>query len=259
MTKSSKKSLALIATIAAFLFSNSAFAEPTKVDSKAQATSIKNVESTSDDPDLKLSIEELRKKYPIDWLKKKYGEVSGDSCVTAGEYDINEVNVWPCGTICAKYPKQKKCPDRCYGYKKPELKNLVCSFFKTNYDNLPQNYKDSDVQSKPAARFEDFSANEIKSAFLNYESNTSCSQFKGDCNRIEEIVAIAFIHFLQNSPTEKNDKTLRSFIFSKKLTEKIFTNNHKPSCKSFVDHFIKPSVPSLQSEEFCTQLLTKNK
>ena len=32
--------------------------------------------TTVEDPDLKLSIEELRKKYPIDWLEKNYGDIN---------------------------------------------------------------------------------------------------------------------------------------------------------------------------------------
>ena len=92
MKKLTTKSLTLTATIAAFLFAISAFAEPSKMDSKPQKASVKNTEATNDDPDLKISIEELRKKYPISWMAKKYGNYLEGGCEgPSGDIEVSAI------------------------------------------------------------------------------------------------------------------------------------------------------------------------
>ncbi len=46
------------------------------VKSSAKKQSAEEIE----DPDLKLSIEQLKKKYPIGWLEKKYGKQAYEDC-----------------------------------------------------------------------------------------------------------------------------------------------------------------------------------
>ncbi len=77
MIKILRKSLALAVIASYFLAAEFAFAESAISEKATQVkTLISFTKNNKDaqDPDLKLSIEELRKKYPIDWLEKKYGD-----------------------------------------------------------------------------------------------------------------------------------------------------------------------------------------
>ncbi len=114
-------------------FVNSASAEETKLqteDAKKSVTS--EVQKELEDPDLKLSIEELRKKYPIGWLAKKYG-------------DYNE--------FCRTDDCEDNCPI------KP--KNLVCTFY---YDPFRMGY----FEDAKKVSLDDFSESELKSVFVSY-------------------------------------------------------------------------------------------
>lgn len=93
MIEKYRKILATAALILGFVMQlNSAFAAEQKItENTAKSSDVNSIE----DPDLKLSIEQLRKKYPISWFDKKYGQ----------------------------YPD---CEDT--ESDKPSLKNLVCGF-----------------------------------------------------------------------------------------------------------------------------------
>ena len=65
--KSLKSLLAALILLSSLMFANAAIAQISK-------SPTQNSEQSGEDPDLKLSIKELRKKYPIGWLKKKYGD-----------------------------------------------------------------------------------------------------------------------------------------------------------------------------------------
>ena len=69
MKKYLVRTLTIASLASALLGSNFAFAQSNKA-----AAQSKNIEQPSEDPDLKLSIEELKKKYPISWFDKKYGD-----------------------------------------------------------------------------------------------------------------------------------------------------------------------------------------
>ena len=90
MKKFSQKILVTASVIFTCLSLNFAFADAVRTDSKPQTQITKNNISESvsnsasvEDPDLKLSIEELRKKYPIDWFDKKFGDYS--QCEGSGD------------------------------------------------------------------------------------------------------------------------------------------------------------------------------
>ena len=245
-----KKYLSLLFFYLLLIFTtNNSFA----LDSNQDST-INQKAEIIEDPDLKLSIEELRKKYPIDWLSRKYGNVSGENCVTAGSYDIDEVDAWPCGPICSKYPEQKECPKKCHKHKKGvNSKNLICSFFKTKYQ---KEYKNNSYSLKPittpVARFEDFSIDEIKSAFVYYNNpDNFFDKAELSDHRAREIVGIVFIHFLNDSGALQNNKArlLKNFIFSKKVSNGFKID--KNQCEVFRDYLIGPSISRKEAATFC--------
>ncbi len=218
--------------------------------------SAETLAQTTQDPDLKLSLEELKKKYPIDWLSKKYGKIQENDCVTNGVYDVDEVSFWPCGPFCSKYPDKKKCSASCYSYKKAK-KDLVCSFFKTEYAKA--NYSYNPIR-KPLPKLEDFSNEEIKSSFIYYNTDTNgtiCDEFQGDCNRAEELVAITFIYFLNktDSTLTAEELSLKSFVFSKKINIKFSKKDKLPNliiCKLFYERFIRSSDKISNQQNFCS-------
>jgi hypothetical protein len=206
---------------------------------------------TIKDPDLDLSIEELRKKYPITWMEEKYGVVIPKDCdVGEDEMELAEVESWPCGTICKKYPNVKNCPKRCY--KHTDSKNLVCSFFKISYSDQRRMIK------SPMARFSDFLIPEIKSAFLyyNFETGISCSIFEGNCHRSYEIMALTFAHFLNKDKRSLSyeGKLLKSFISSKKINPKLLGQKHVipgySNCSPILD-YLEQSVENSKTQNFC--------
>ena len=157
--------LKILATILAFCF----ISFSTQAESNSEKAKDVPVNSEIEDPDLKLSIEELKKKYPIDWMRNKYGDQNNKFCKDGDSFP--SVASWPCGPFCSKNLERKNCPNTCYCYKdgcnKNLPKNLVCTFseFKSSYDKESKRLIYSDI---PLVKFEDFSTNEIKSAFIYY-------------------------------------------------------------------------------------------
>jgi len=159
--------------------------EVTSNSDEVQSTTIIEPEVAIEDPDLQLSIEELRVKYPIDWLEEKYGKVTPSNCLIvdddpeSGEAVIREISSWPCGEACKKHPQQKNCPKACL-YTGPE--NLVCTFFKGIYEKNSQGREF--FMEKPAVQFGDFSTSEIKSIFVHYNPNEYCKELEEKCTPI---------------------------------------------------------------------------
>ncbi|MES2961503.1 MAG: hypothetical protein V4694_03865 [Pseudomonadota bacterium] len=78
--KSLKSFLTALTLLSSLMFAHAAFAQISK-------SQIQNSEQSVEDPDLKLSIEELRKKYPIEWFDSKFGEYYKCATDSEGEYD----------------------------------------------------------------------------------------------------------------------------------------------------------------------------
>lgn len=103
------------------------------------------------DPDLNLSIEELKAKYPIDWLEKKYGNWE-EFCDNYG-YCECEINPERCDEVC-------KIP--------PRPNNVVCGFYHhLNYDLERLSKFSSDELRIKIIPLEFFSEAELKSIFVN--------------------------------------------------------------------------------------------
>ncbi len=104
------------------------------------------------DPDLNLSIEKLRKKYPIGWLEEKYGNAI--LCINPEEYDRD--NNWE------KIQRYSKLVDK---------KNFACAFdFKKN-KSVKSYSSDSEDNVYYIESIDYFSVAQIKSAFLNAKKN----------------------------------------------------------------------------------------
>jgi len=147
----------------------------------ASAAEPRKTSSAVEDPDLKLSIEELRKKYPINWLKKEYGDANHPSCGNS---------------------------DGAFEYDGPIPNNLKCSFF-----------TGSGLQStlEPSVDFDNFSDSQIRSALVEYNKLWKEKKIDED-GRIREIVFIALLYFEQNSKITDNEKRkLMNFFYMSKL------------------------------------------
>ena len=208
-----------------FLFVFGAFAANEKAVGETQQQEI-------EDPDLKLSIEELRKKYPIELITKKFGNYNSKFCKENFGPEEAIFN-WPCGAVCKNQSNNEKCPERCYGENSP--KNLVCFFFQK-----------SEKVIRPD--FTDFSINEIKSAFLYYND---ARNWKPDADlRAEEIVATTFAHLINKSDDllAKEEAELKKFITSDKINLRMKAN--KNECKN-LEYLIKTFY---RVENFCSSL-----
>ncbi len=98
----------------------------------ANQTEISTQENSAEikDPDLDLSIEELRKKYPINWMEEKYGDYMRDGCEDPG--DVARI-----------------IPDK-----------LICRFVGSEENS------EEDIRIIRLDVFKDFSENQIKSIIL---------------------------------------------------------------------------------------------
>lgn len=111
------------------------------ISSPCSAKIVDNNNQNIEDPDLKLSIEELREKYPIDWFDKEYGEY--DECATDSEGESADTKL-----ICL-FVLDKKKMHSIYRAKiiKPfekftesQIKSIIVHHSVKSYDN---NYIDS--------------------------------------------------------------------------------------------------------------------
>lgn len=129
------------------------------------------------DPDLNLSIEKLRKKYPIGWLEEKYGNYS-KFCVNYGYCDCDSGD---CSKVC-QIPKKPK--------------NLVCIFY---YDQRDLESNREGFEDAKMVSLTSFTESEIKSILVNY------SDYEND-SRIRDIIGILIDYF-----ANKKSKTLNQF------------------------------------------------
>lgn len=173
MTKNLVKTFLIIFALVAAIIVNSAFAGEVKSTESKSSTV-----NANEDPDLKLSIEELKKKYPIDWLEKKYG-------------DSNHIF---CGDSDGSFEYDGEVPE-----------NLVCTF------NGPN--------PKEKKKLEDFSFNEIRSAFVNIETYNKDTWIGNDDERLWDLIGIT-LKFFEEKPSNKlseKEKSLKKFILSDKI------------------------------------------
>lgn len=203
------------------------------------------------DPDLDLSIEELRKKYPIDWLEKKYGDSRNPLCEDGDDEPMTlTTDFWPCGIFCKNRPELKNCSKKCYN--RPLPQNLICTFFVPTTFKFPDRGAETTTHT-PVAEFKDFSINEIKSAFLYYNDPKNAPyESKTRDPRAEEIVAIAFIYFINTPERSLNDeeRRLKSFVYSKKISSYFILD--KEMCNYFAIHSIGTKISESQRKNFCS-------
>lgn len=159
-----------------------------------------NIKTTTDktseveDPDLQLSIEELRKKYPIDWLEKKYGKYIDGGCEDPGdsEEEIKE------RAICLFF------------YDKESL-NL---YLEKNRESIFVNRSASTEQilntlsAKFLDVFNDLSESEIKSVIVHYNEYSSES-------RVRDIVNIMLNQISDSNFLHSKKTKIRNFFYSK--------------------------------------------
>ncbi len=164
------------------------------------------------DPDLKLSIDELKKKYPIGWLEKKYGSSNHPSCGSS---------------------------DGAFEYDGPIPNNLQCSFIKLEYNINHKTNKTEEIYT-PLFSFNDFSASEIKSIFINIDKILKDNRDKGGLveidYRIYEICGIVLSYFERNPLNALNDreKKLKNFIYSDQIMERL---QKFDECKNIKQNF----------------------
>ena len=86
MTKNLVKTFLIIFALVAAIIVNSAFAGEVKSTESKSSTV-----NANEDPDLKLSIEELKKKYPISLLDEKKKSYKADQKINIDDYSIEEI------------------------------------------------------------------------------------------------------------------------------------------------------------------------
>lgn len=163
---------------------------------------INSFAETITDPDLDLSIEKLRKKYPITWLSEKYGDNNWCLDWKDAENIPNSNN----------YSTKKDYEDAKKDYKKYSKskppKNLICSFYKKQ--NFQEPYKEMN--------FGNFSENEIKSIFAMIPEERDL--------REQQIIGIVFRFFeeKENSVLTPTELRIKNFIFSKRIIKQFHSS-----------------------------------
>jgi len=195
MKKILAKALLVTSLVSAVLIGNFTFAQQsnqnlnpaqkTESKSKVHTATDQKITTNEEDPDLKLSIEELKKKYPITWLKKQYGDYNHPSCGNS---------------------------DGAFEYEGAIPKNLICSFFIHNA------YSENNSSTfKPSVSIDFFSTSQIKSALIEYYTLWKLRKVDQD-ERVREIVILAILTFEQNTNNlSKNQKDLLKFIYKSHL------------------------------------------
>ena len=128
MKKFSYKTLATASLILTCFILNSSYAgwDWIKMGSNIKPINKVNLESEIIDPDLKLSIEELRKKYPIGWMNEKFGNYFDNGCEGGDDSEENSKHV----VVCQFFLNEKtmmdyvKMNDNSNGYKYLTLKQI---------------------------------------------------------------------------------------------------------------------------------------
>lgn len=213
MKKYLVRTLAIASLASALLVGNFAFAQNNKATMQSQ-----NNESSAKDPDLKLSIEELKKKYPIGWLGKKYGNQL--LCNDVDEDNIENMK---------RYAKLVNKED------------FTCSFtLEKDRTNLSKDSNEFDekieIRTKYVKSIDYFSESQIKSIFLHVDKNfIKFSKEDGElyveAHDSRELSIIYLVcRFFDETPNQElssKQKKLKSFLFSKKISS--YINPFAPS------------------------------
>jgi hypothetical protein len=175
----------VISFLALTLISFSAFAGDLEKNSNSQQNSqaeTKQIENSSikseiTDPDLKLSIEELREKYPIGWFDEKYGTYDGCEGGDDEEYYIDQKMI--CGFTSDKNEAEKKSD-----------KTIIVLFI----DHLLE-----------------FNENQLKSIILHYNKKSSNDL------RIDDVMLILIKAFNKKNNKTIFQQKIKSFLYSDKV------------------------------------------
>ncbi len=163
--------LRTLVTILAFYF----ISIGAQADSNSEKAKDVLVKSEIEDPDLKLSIEELKKKYPINWFDKKYGDYS--RCEGSGD-DLKE-------------------------YKGP---NLICGF--TIDSKLAEQQSDDFYTIQVLEPIKQLSEPQLKSIIVHYNKKSNVDL------RVNQILLI-IIDQLNNKPSQTlKEKRIKEFLYS---------------------------------------------
>lgn len=165
-----------------FILSSQSFAE----EAKSKTT---NSQKEIEDPDLKLSIEELKKKYPIKWLKERYGDSNHPSC----------------GNSYVSEEYQGLIP-----------KNLLCSFVSVR--KFEGKFLLKEPKKVLLVEVKDFSDAEIKSVFIREPDNYLKSPPLEEDVRMWQLMGMVIQNL--NKPEgilTNQEKALKSFVYSDKI------------------------------------------
>ena len=136
------------------------------------------------DSDVELSIAELKNKYPLDWIEKKFGKIQAQ---------------------CCKDPKKGRKLNMC-------SEELVCELY-SNFDNDYD--EDHAYNFIKEVRLQDFNESELKSIFVNESKDPRAKDI------IKIVYGYFYYYQIPSRPsiriTSQTDKKLRNFIFSPKI------------------------------------------
>ncbi len=212
MIKNLVKTFLIIFALIAAILANSAFAGEVKSTESKSSTV-----NANEDPDLKLSIEELKKKYPIDWLEKKYGKQDFEFC-KGEEQSLPSIVNWPCGPLCSNFPDNANCSKSCY--RSLSETNSLCSFFE----------KERHAKGAPTSgwliKMDFFSESEIKSLLVEYvrqtidSKNWKQSDWDNSDDRPQQFYGYVLYYFydVNSNPTSEKEIKIKTFINSELFT-----------------------------------------
>jgi len=190
-----------------------------QADSNSEKAKDVSVKSKFENPDLKLSIEELKKKYPITWLNKKYGDSNHPSCGNS---------------------------DGAFEYEGPIPDNLKCSFFEGKFYYDSKLHKDQ-TSYVPLFKINDFSASEIKSVFLREPDNYLKSAPMQEDSRMWELMGIT-LKYLNDSKSSltQEEKILKDFVNSDKVLN---PTKNSVLCDTINKRFSTPVIPNCLTQK----------
>ena len=159
-----------------------------------------------EDPDLKLSIAELRKKYPIDWLEKKYGNYIEGGCERDGDFE--------------EEPKEKAICHFFYNKKSLKL------FLEENRSSIliAKSATTEQILNSLSAKFLDvfneLSEEQIKSVIVHYNHYSSEV-------RVRDVINIMLNQISDLNFTHGNKNKIKSFFYSKQVaaSSSLFCDN----------------------------------
>jgi hypothetical protein len=153
------------------------------------------------DPDLKLSIEELKKKYPIDWFEKKYGNYLDNGC-EGGDFE-GEVNA-----VCLFF------------YDRESLNQFLEENHKSIF--IKKSATTEQILDTLSAKFLDvfneLDESQIKSIIVHY------NQYSYEV-RVRDIINIMLSQIVDTGFLHENKKKIKNFFYSE-----VIASSTKLSC-----------------------------